>query len=196
MFNTRLRSLRTPPIMRPLHPRGLIWLVAALVIFTGCASPKLKDYADASPPMDLVEYFSGSVTAYGQFQDLRGKVRRRFTVQIEGDWDGRNLTLTEDFVYDDGETETRVWTLTPGEAGRWTGSADGVVGGAEGESSGNAFNWRYQFDLKTGEGETTRVSFDDWLWRHSDNVVINKAYVSKYGITIGEVVIFFLRDDA
>lgn len=160
----------------------------------GCAGPQLKDYADKTPELDLVEYFTGEVTAWGQFQDLRGKVRRRFTVQIEGVWDGSVLELTEDFVYDDGETEQRIWRIQPDGNGGWTGAAAGVVGEATGEGAGNAFNWRYEFDLKTGEGETTRVTFDDWLWRHSDDVVFNKATVSKYGITLGEVVIFFLRD--
>lgn len=180
---------------RAMQSVRVMVLLAAFGLLGGCASPSLKDYADETPAMDLVEYFSGNVTAYGQFQDLRGKVRRRFTVSIQGDWNGQTLTLNEDFVYDDGETETRVWTLEPDAAGRWSGRADGVVGEAEGETAGNAFNWRYQFDLKTGDGQTTRVRFDDWLWRHSDDVVINKAYVSKFGFTIGEVVIFFVRDD-
>jgi len=176
--------------------KRLFVLFGLAALMTGCASPSLKDYADKQPKMDLVDYFEGRTEAWGQFQDLRGKVRRRFKVTIDGTWDGSVLTLVEDFVYDDGETERRVWTIEPTGDGTWEGRAEGVVGMAEGEASGNAFNWRYRFDLKTGEGETTRVSFDDWLWRQDENVVINKAYVSKFGITIGEVIIFFDKADA
>ena len=40
----------------------------------------------------------------------------------------------------------------------WQGTADGVLGFASGQVSGNAFNWRYTFDLKTGEGEDGSTS--------------------------------------
>lgn len=173
-----------------------VFLGAVLALsVAGCASPSLKDYADNTPKMDLVEYFEGRTTAWGQFQDLRGKVRRRFKVVIDGTYDGNELTLTEDFVYDDGETERRVWTIVSTGPNTFEGTAGGVVGKAVGEAAGNAFNWRYTFDLKTGEDKTMRVAFDDWLWRHDENTVVNKAYVSKYGVTLGEVIIFFRKDD-
>ena len=167
---------------------------ATLVMLAGCATPDLRDHSGAGPAFDLVDYFDGSSRAWGQFQDRFGKVRRRFVVDIDGQWDGETLTLTEDFLYDDGETEQRIWTLRKTGTETWEGHADGVVGTATGRTSGNAFNWRYAFDLQTGDGETLRVDFDDWLWRQDEHVVINRAYVSKLGIAVGEVLIFFTRD--
>jgi hypothetical protein len=61
--------------------------------------------------LNLEEFFEGDLVAYGQFQDILGNVSRRFVVDIEGTWDGETLRLVEDFVYEDGSTERRVWTL-------------------------------------------------------------------------------------
>jgi hypothetical protein len=36
-----------------------------------------------------------------------------------------------------------------------------------------------------------RVSFDDWMWLLSDDRVLNRAYVKRFGVTIGEVIITF-----
>jgi hypothetical protein len=160
----------------------------------GCASPDLKESANEEPAIDLVAYFTGNSKAWGQFQDRFGKVRRRFVVDITGDWDGETLTLTEAFRYADGAVEQRVWQLQRTGATTWTGTANGVVGTATGEVSGNAFNWRYTFDLQTGDGKTLRLKFDDWMWRQDEHVIINRASVSKFGITVGEVLIFFQRE--
>ena len=49
--------------------------------------------------------------AKGQFQDVFGTVRRRFDVVVTGTWDGETLKLVEDFDYEDGTTEQRIWRL-------------------------------------------------------------------------------------
>jgi hypothetical protein len=42
-----------------------------------------------------------------------------------------------------------------------------------------------------GEPETIRVSFDDWMWLLSEDRLLNIAYMQRFGITIGQVVITF-----
>ncbi len=174
-----------------------LWVVVCAIVISACANHKLGDHSDQSPAFDLVAFFDGKSVAHGQFQDRFGKVRRRFSVDIEGSWDGEKLTLIEDFNYDDGEQERRVWRIRKGATeNSWTGYADGVVGQAHGEVSGNAMHWRYQFDLATGPNKTMRVVFDDWLWLQTPDRLLNKAYVSRLGIDIGEVTIFFEREGA
>ena len=63
------------------------------------------------PDLILEQYFLGKTFASGIFEDRFGNVRRQFTVDIDGTWDGKTLTLTEDFIFGDGETETRVWSI-------------------------------------------------------------------------------------
>jgi len=167
---------------------------AMLLVLAACGGrPDLADYAGQGPELELERFLDGRLTAHGVFQDRFGDLRRAFVVDVVGDWDGETLTLTEDFTYEDGSTERRVWRLTQTGPESWTGSAEGVVGVAAGEESGNAFNWRYTIDLKTPDG-TLRATFDDWIWRIDDRVMVNRAYVTKWGIEIGTLSIFFRRE--
>jgi hypothetical protein len=139
------------------------------------------------------------VVAQGQFQDIFGTVRRSFEVTIRGDWDGERLKLVEDFVYEDGSTEQRVWTLVKTGEDSWSGTAPGVIGTATGREQDNRFNWRYTIDLPvpdaSGETATVRVSFDDWMWLLSEDRLFNRAYMKRAGIDIGDVSIMFEKLD-
>ena len=173
--------------------RILLALLAPLLL-AACTTgrPDLETQL-GGPKLDLEEYFTGELVAHGQFQDRFGTVRRRFLVAIDGDWDGQTLTLTEDFTYEDGSTEQRIWQLTKTGPDSWTGTAPGVIGVATGEERGDTFNWRYTIDLPIADGETLRASFDDWMWRLDEDRVLNRAYMSRFGVEIGEVIIFFER---
>ncbi len=38
-----------------------------------------------------------------------------------------------------------------------------------------------------------KVHFNDWIYKQSEDLAINRAYVSKFGINIGSVTLVFLR---
>ncbi|NSX56991.1 DUF3833 domain-containing protein [Parasulfitobacter algicola] len=165
--------------------------VFCLIFLTACTGkPALEDEKLSRQQLNLEEFFDGRLVAYGQFQDVLGTVRRRFKVDILGTWDGRTLTLVEDFVYEDGSTERRVWNLDKTGAQTWRGTAPGVIGQALGEERGDTFNWKYTIDLPVPDG-TLRVSFDDWMWLLSEDRLLNKAYMRRFGVDIGEVIIVF-----
>ena len=163
----------------------------SLLFIAGCAGkPDLDDDTLSIRALNLEEFFVGRTFAHGQFQDLFGTVRRRFDVEVNGTWDGKILRLVEDFVYDDGATEQRIWTLQKTGDQTWTGSAPGVIGVAKGVEKGDTFNWAYRIDLPIKDG-TMRVDFDDWMWLTRDDRVLNRAYVSRAGLRIGEAIIVF-----
>ncbi len=167
------------------------WLVlGCLLLVAACGRPGLEDPSMGGPKLDLEDYFNGDLVAYGQFQDRFGTVLRRFEVEMQGRWDGEVLTLNEDFTYEDGTTENRLWTLRKTGEDTWEGTAPGVIGVAKGEERGDVFNWAYSIDLPVPDGKL-RVSFDDWMWRLDERRVLNRAYVDKFGVEIGEVIIFF-----
>lgn len=151
-----------------------------------------EQFDGREPRLLIEEYFAGNTRAWGIFVDRFGNLRRDFVVDIEGTWDGEQLTLVEDFVYSDGETEQRIWTITKLDEHRYEGTAADVIGQAEGVSYGNALNWRYTLALKVGES-TWNVNFDDWMFLQPDDVLFNRARVSKFGLDIGEVTIFFQK---
>ena len=100
--------------------------------------------------------------------------------------------LEEDFVYSDGQTQRRVWRLTDLGGGRWEGRADDVVGVAQGQAAGNALNWRYTLALPV-DGKVWEVQFDDWMFLVDQKVMLNRARMSKFGITLGEVTLSFTK---
>ncbi len=169
-------------------------LLAATVATTACASSStLQQFETAPRQLVLEDYFEGKTTAYGLFEDRFGKVRRQFKVGITGEVEGNRLTLTEKFAYDDGELDTRVWEIEILGGGKYRGTAGDVPVPAVGQTSGNAFNWKYKVDLKVGDS-VWNVGFNDWMFLMDNEVLINRAYVTRYGIEIGQVTIAFRKD--
>ncbi len=158
----------------------------------GCASPDIAEYQAEKPALDLRTYFDGIVDAWGIFTDRSGKVVKRFTVVMQCSWQGKEGVLDEAFTYSDGTTQRRVWRVTQEADGRYTGRADDVVGTALGQARGNALRWRYTLALPV-DGRTWHVDFDDWMFLMNERVMINRATMSKWGITLGEVTLSFTK---
>ena len=169
-------------------------------LLAGCSTPKITDYANEKPQLDLRRYFNGTLDAYGVFTDRSGKVVKRFTVVMNCRWQGepgREVgVLDEDFTYSDGSTQKRIWRLQrePGSngQGRYSGRADDVVGVAQGEEQGNAFYWAYTLSLPV-DGRIIEVQFDDWMYLMDERVMLNRATMSKFGVTLGEVTLSFVK---
>ena len=171
----------------------LLALLAGSAVLAGCASPPVSDYAQQRPKLELDRYFNGRIRAHGIFQKRGGEVVRRFTVVMDCRWEGNQGVLDEAFSYSDGSTQRRVWRLTKHAGGRYTGRADDVVGEAEGQESGNAFRWNYTLRLPV-DGKEYDVQFDDWMFLVDERVMLNRATMSKFGITLGEVLLSFTKD--
>ncbi|MDX5361634.1 MAG: DUF3833 domain-containing protein [Alphaproteobacteria bacterium] len=173
---------------------GLAGLLA--LVLAGCGGMNVQDFKGREPRLVIEDYFAGRTLAWGMFHDRFGNLRREFEVTIDGTWDeaAQTLTLVEDFVYADGEEERRVWTIVKTGPNTYTGTADGVVGTAEGEAQGNTLNWRYTFALPVGES-VWNVQFDDWLYLQPGGALLNRAVVSKFGLTLGEVSLAFVKPE-
>ena len=171
----------------------LLALLAGSAVLAGCASPQVNDYAQQRPKLELDRYFNGRIRAHGIFQKRGGEVVRRFTVVMDCHWEGNQGVLDEAFSYSDGSTQRRVWRLTKHADGRYTGRADDVVGEAEGQESGNAFRRNYTLRLPV-DGKDYDVQFDDWMFLVDERVMLNRATMSKFGITLGEVLLSFTKD--
>ena len=127
------------------------------------------------------------------FQNRSGEVIKRFHVDIQSRTEGENLILDERFLYSDGTRQQRVWTLTPDGPGRWKGRAADVIGEARGELAGNALRWRYELALPV-DGTTYQVQFDDWMYLMDEDTLINRSFMSKFGVELGQVTLFFRRE--
>lgn len=169
-------------------------LIMLMLLLAGC-SARIDDYRGRQPALDLRQFLDGRLTAWGQFQDRSGKVVKRFTVTMNGSWQGDEGRLDEAFVYDDGSRQTRTWHITALSDGRYVGRAADVVGEAQGESAGPALRWRYTLALPV-EGKIYHVQMDDWMYLHDRNTMINRTVMSKFGVRLGEITLFFRKEGA
>lgn len=163
--------------------------ILAVFLVLGC-STSVEEYRGTTPDFDLFEYFNGDVKAWGMLQDRSGKQTRRFEVAIKGRIQGNILTLEEDFIFNDGEKQQRIWEITRHMDGHYTGRADDVVGEARGKVVGNALNWQYILRVPVDDS-TYDITFDDWMFRQDQDRVFNIAKMSKWGFTVGTVTLFF-----
>ncbi|WP_374375051.1 DUF3833 domain-containing protein [Pseudomonas sp. AP-1] len=167
-------------------------VLAACVLLGSCGNVGVERYASEQPKLDLASFFSQPVQAWGMFQKRSGEVVKRFHVCIASRRDGERLILDERFLYSDGTRQRRVWTLVPDGPGRWRGTAADVIGEARGEVAGNALRWRYQLDLPV-DGRHWEVDLDDWMYLMDDDTLINRSRMSKLGVELGQITLFFRR---
>lgn len=171
--------------------RPLIAL-CALLGFSACSGVQVSNYADQKPALDLRSYFTGTIDAYGLFQNRSGEVVKRFHVVIDAHWVGDTGTLDERFTYSDGTTQQRVWTIKKTAEHQYIGTAADVVGQAQGTSAGNALRWQYVLSLPV-DGKVYEVDFDDWMYQMDDRVMLNRSVMSKWGFNLGEVTLTFVK---
>ena len=168
-------------------------MAMAVSLLAGCATAVgPQHYAAEHPRLELQRYFNGTLDAHGMFQDRAGTVVKRFVVVMRCRWQGDVGTLDEDFTYADGTKQRRVWTLRASAPGHFTGTADDVVGAAEGEVAGNALRWKYVLALPV-DGKVVDVDMEDWMFLIDDKVMLNRAQMSKFGFNVGSVTLSFTR---
>lgn len=171
---------------------GLILLMA--LVIAGCAGPSLDDYRDAGPELIPEEFFQGELSARGVVKNFSGKVIRTFDADIVATWDDDGVgTLDEVFRFDDGEVQTRVWTLTP-SGNSYHAEAGDVVKPGTMQWQGNAIHMNYVLRVSYGDG-TIDVRMDDWMFLITPDTLINQTTMSKWGVEVGEVVLVIQKHE-
>jgi len=161
-------------------------VLAGVAVITGCASQ--PEFAAAPPSQRLVleEALIGRTLGEGAFVNTITGGETKFSVVIEGDWDGKVLTLVEVFTYADGSTDRKTWRLTKTGEGTYQGVREDVVGEAMVRQDGAAVRLDYHVALATGLG-AIEVRFRDLLYLNEDGTIANTAVVSKFGLRVGHV---------
>lgn len=181
-----------PRLNAPAPWRRIAAIALATAALSACSTPDVDLYRAEQPTLDLRRYFNGPLQAHGMFQDRSGEIVKRFHVDIVGSWQGNKGTLDERFTYSDGSREQRIWHLEVDEQGQVTGRADDVVGQASGRIAGNTMRWQYTLALPV-DGRIVNVQFDDWLVLMDQQVMLNRATMSKWGFKLGEVTLSFTK---
>jgi hypothetical protein len=167
-------------------------LLASCLTLTGCSGVNVDVYSDNTPVMNPRSFFDGALVAHGVVKNRSGEVIRRFSADIQGSWQDGVGTLDEDFVFDDGETDRRVWTLRPHPDGGYTGTAGDVVGEGRIRLAGNAMFLDYVLQVPWRDG-TIDLRVDDRMYLVTPDVLINESIMSKFGVRVGEILLTIRR---
>ena len=136
-------------------------VIAVVSVLIGCGTSSVDDYQGRSPAFSPDDFFYGALTAHGVIKDFSGTAIRHFQANITGCWENGIGTLDEDFTFDDGEQQTRVWTLTPDGDQTFIGTAGDVVGEGHARWQGNAMFLDYTLRIELADGPID-VKIDRW----------------------------------
>ena len=167
---------------------AILWLG----LLGACASVTVEDYRDAEPTLRLETFFQGALSAHGVVKNRSGRAIRTFNAEIEASWKGDTGTLVEDFVFDDGEEQRRVWTLRRNGEGSYSGTAGDVVGEAELALAGNSLFLDYVLRVPYGDSSID-LRVDDRMYLVSPSVLINESVMSKFGVQVGSLLLVIQR---
>ena len=147
-------------------------MLLCVCLASGCASMRPEQFAAATPRFDPIHYFEGPTRSWGVIESRAGEPRSTFRATMMGvpDADGARrdgLTITQDFTYDDGRKQQRVWHIKRIDEHRFDATSSDVVGIATGYAWGNTFRWEYTLQLKAGN-PLTRVRMKHWMYLTDD----------------------------
>ncbi len=172
-------------------------LLAVMIMgisLSACANR--PDFEGKAPSQTLIleKALVGRTIGDGAFVNSITGGETKFSVVINGSWDGKILTLVEDFTYTDGTEERKTWRLAKTAEGRFSGVREDVIDTADIWQDGAGVRLDYYVTLSTGLGGID-VRFQDLLYLRDDGTIANIAVVSKFGLRVGRVDIT-MRPDA
>jgi hypothetical protein len=139
----------------------------------------------------LESYFTGKTSAQGSFAAING-VKRSFVVDLTGRWDGKTLTLREDFVFDDGTRDRKTWRFVNTGPKSYKGTREDVIGETSVRLNGNVARFSYLVYLD-GAQKKNKVRFHDTMTLKPDGILLNTALVTKFGLPVALTKIEFKR---
>ena len=170
----------------------LISLLIAVIALSACSQPRIEDHAAFEPSVQIDEFFSGDLNAYGVVRDRSGTVMRTFSADIAASSDAGVVTLDEDFIFDNGDKDKRVWTLVPKADGSWGGTAGDVVGEGKLLRSGNALFLDYVLRIPYNDS-TIDVRVDDRMYQVAPNILLNESVMTKFGVQVGSILLVIVK---
>jgi hypothetical protein len=163
-------------------------LAICALLLSACASVSVEDYANNQPRLVAEQFFNGQLTAHGVVKDRGGKVMRYFSASIDASWRDGVGTLDERFVFDDGERQTRVWTLKPVGDNNYIATAGDVIGDGKMKIAGNSLFLDYVLRIPY-DGDTLDLHIDDRMYLVSERVLLNESIMTKFGFEVGRIML-------
>ena len=156
-------------------------LIAVLMLGVLAATPVL---AEPEPTLDA---FAGMATGHGRFRSALIGLDRGFTITTRGRQAGGYFVLDQQFRFDDGETDRRVWRFRRVGPGRYAGTRKDVIGEAVVRVEGSRITMTYDVLAPRRDGSKLTLHFEDRISREGPRAIFNKATIYTLGLPVGSV---------
>ena len=181
--------------MQNLNALTRTWILAVAGALSACTGVPVQHFEGATPAFDPIAYFAGPTHSWGVIEARDGAPKTRFRADLSGRRDGDALVLTQDFTFEDGHKQQRIWRLQRVDAHRIDASASDVIGVATGYAYGNTFRWDYTLQLTSNP--LSRVGMHHWMYLAGDgNTLLNQVTIRKFGLRVGGTTEYFQRGAA
>lgn len=191
-FTIPMQAVAYSPRMRlrlPLLLCAAMFCICVDVVAGRGLSP--EHFVASAPRLDPMRYFDGHTHSWGVIENRSGEPSSTFRAAMLGIRNGDALTITQDFTFDDGRKQQRIWRIRQIDEHRFDATSSDVIGVATGYAYGNTFRWEYTLQLKPGNA-LTRVHMKHWMYLSDDgDMMINRVIISKLGIIVGETTEYF-----
>jgi hypothetical protein len=175
---------------------GFSPILLLCVLLAGCTSLRPQDFAAAVPRFEPDKFFEGSVHSWGVIETRSGSPKSRVRADLTGRREGSDVVVTQNFTFEDGHTQQRIWRIRRIDEHRYEASANDVIGPAVGYAFGNAFHWEYTLQLRPGNF-FTRVRMEHWMYLLGDGeTMLNRVVIRKFGVILAQTTEYFQRGAA
>lgn len=163
-------------------------LYSTLVLLTACSGLDVDTYTDNTPELVPQQFLQGDLDAHGVVKNRSGEVIRYFNATIKAHWEDGTGTLEEAFLFDDGEQQERIWTLTPQGNNSFSATAGDVVGIGDAQFAGNSMFLNYVLRVPYND-DTIDLTIDDRMYLVNENTLINESKMYKFGFQVGSILL-------
>lgn len=165
----------------------------ALGLLAGCHSLEPRGFSGAGPHFDPVAFFEGPTRSWGVIEGRAGQPRSRFRTEMMGRREGEELVITQDFTFEDGHLQQRIWRVRRIDEHRYQATANDVVGVSHGLAFGNTFHWKYT--VASGRyGPVTNLRYELRMYLLADGeTMINRVAITKLGVLLAQTTEHFHR---
>jgi uncharacterized protein DUF3833 len=168
-------------------------LIAFCLLAAGCRTMRPESFAGAEPRFEPEKFFEGPTRSWGVIESRSGRPKSRFRTEMMGRREGDDLMITQDFTFEDGHQQQRVWRVRRIDDHRYDATANDVVGVSHGLAYGNTFHWEYTVALRPGN-PLANLRFKLWMYLQADGeTMINKVTISKLGVILARTTEHFHR---
>lgn len=170
---------------------SLLLCLLVCLLTAGCHGLRPESFAGAGPRFDPDRFFDGPTRSWGLIESRSGKPKSRFRTEMMGRREGGELVITQDFTFEDGHRQQRVWRVRKIDDHRYDATANDVVGVSHGLAYGNTFKWDYTV---AGRTPLTNLRFKLWMYLQADGeTMINRVTITKFGVILAETTEHFHR---